>query len=129
MVRREDCPKTVIPADARVTWSGATVWASLMELLSQRQDHAECGSAIEFAFDGDGAVVLLDDAAGDRQAQAGPVGFGREKWFKHSSHVFRRNSRARVLDGNAELPGFCPGRSADDVSGDAQFPVRPGRFD
>src|SRR6266704_3227182 len=107
MVPSEDRPQTAIPANARATRSWATLRASSMELLRQRQYHAERGAAIEFAFDGDRAVVLLDNAAGDRQAQAGAVGFGREKWFKHSTHVFRGNARSRVLDSDAERNERC----------------------
>ena len=44
----------------------------------------KCGAFSGFAVDGDRSIMLLNDAVGDGESQAGSFshGFGSEKWVK-----------------------------------------------
>src|ERR1035438_6924652 len=81
---------------------------AIVELLGrggqEREDDAEGGALAGLALNTDVAAVLLDDAFGDRQAQAGAVGLGSEKQFEQPGQVFCWDAGATVLDGEAKLP-------------------------
>ena len=68
-----------------------------------REEDLEGGAFVGLALDGDGAAMLLDDAPGDEQAQAGAVGFGGEERLEQARHVLGRDADAVVLDREPEL--------------------------
>src|SRR5208282_2309712 len=56
----------------------------------------EGGAFVGLALDADGAVVFLDDAPGDEQAQAGAVGLGGEERFEEALHILGGDADAVI---------------------------------
>ena len=55
------------------------------------------------AVDRDETLVLGDNVSNDTKAEAGPVGFGGEKWVEDMGEMFFGNPPARIYDGHGEV--------------------------
>jgi len=96
--------------------------------LPRRCPDAEARAAARFAAHVDAAVVLLDDAVGERQAQAGAAthGLGREERVEDARQMLGSDAAAVVLDLD---PDLVPGVAAAHDDQAALRADRLGRVD
>src|SRR5262245_45350793 len=69
---------------------------------SFRQSHEENSTGFLAVGKGDPAAMRLDDPAGDRQAETGPLGLGREKGLEDFGALLDSNTRTVVPDANGQ---------------------------
>src|SRR5450631_1925970 len=77
--------------------------------LADRQHDGKLGALPRTACNPDVAAVVLDDAVGDRQSQAGPPGLGAEKRSEQFLQMLRQDAAAAVSNRNIDLiSGLIP---------------------
>src|ERR1035438_8850248 len=88
-----------------------------------RQKDVEGRAVSGLALDGDGAVMLQDDAPRDGQSEASAFGFGGEEGLEQARQVSRRNAGTVVLHSSPEAGPV--GRNS--LRGDRERALRPHR--
>ena len=71
----------------------------------RREHQGKCCPLARLAVDRDGAIMFLDDAVADREAEAGPFAgwFGREKRLENLVPDFSRHAGPVVNDFNLDI--------------------------
>ena len=82
-------------------------------IVARREPQRERRAAADFAFDGDRAVELLDDALGDRQAEAEAAALGRDEVVEDRRQPLGRDARAGVGDADLDVVAGARRRDGD----------------